>query len=226
MQTTPRTPTMPRVAYSYLRFSHPSQAAGDSARRQESFAEHVCRERGWRLDDSFILRDEGCSAYRGKHRSQAGRKAHALALFLEAVKSGRVTPGSVLIVENIDRLSREQVFEAYGLFSGILTAGITIVTREPQREYSRENCNDLLSLLEPLFCMARAHEESHVKSMRVKEAWGQKKRRAAEALTPLGRWCPRWVRLGPKGYERIPQHAETVRHIFRLAREGLGVARI
>jgi hypothetical protein len=47
------------------------------------------------------------------------------------------------------------VEEAFGLFRSILKAGVTIVTREPERYYSRENSGNTLNRLEPLFIMPR-----------------------------------------------------------------------
>jgi hypothetical protein len=50
------------------------------------------------------LRDEGLSTYHQKHVTQG-----ALGTFLRAVEDGRIPDGSVLIVEDLDRLSRAEV---------------------------------------------------------------------------------------------------------------------
>jgi DNA invertase Pin-like site-specific DNA recombinase len=47
------------TAYSYIRFSNPEQAAGDSLRRQTERAAEYCRQRGWKLDVALTLRDLG-----------------------------------------------------------------------------------------------------------------------------------------------------------------------
>src|SRR5262249_1118005 len=47
----------------------------------------------------------------------------------------------------------------------------------------------------------------------------------AEGL-PMTKMTPRWLELTEQGFRLIPQHAETVREIFRLSAEGLGVLRI
>src|SRR5437870_1300765 len=113
---------MPRRAYSYSRVSDPKQVKGDGLRRQDDFAARICAEEGWCLDDSLHFADKGRSGYHGDNL-----KATAdLARFLDLVKSGRVTASSVLIVENIDRLSRQEVDVAYDLFRGILKAGVWI----------------------------------------------------------------------------------------------------
>src|SRR3954470_4641161 len=103
-----------RLAYSYIRFSSAKQAAGDSLRRQVEGTEKVCKRHGWTLDDSLNLRDLGVSAFRGSNVREG-----ALAAFLQAVKNRKVKPGSVLIVESLDRLSRNQVRPALQLFMGI-----------------------------------------------------------------------------------------------------------
>jgi DNA invertase Pin-like site-specific DNA recombinase len=212
---------MPRRAYSYSRISDKAQAKGDGLQRQAEFATQLCREQGWCLDDTFVLVDRGVSAFHGDNASTG-----ALAQFLRAVTSGRVTPGSVLIVENIDRLSREEVDEAYDLFRRIIKAGVWIATREPRRIYNRETAGNMLNLLEPLFIMARGHEESKMKSMRIGDAWQRNKQRARETKVPITERCPAWMRWTPQGYVLNPQHAKTLRTIFHLAQQGLGSTRI
>src|SRR5215471_18471211 len=101
------TKTARPTAYSYIRFSSPEQAKGDSIRRQESLRDAWLAKTGAVLDTSLSLRDEGVSAFAGAHRQNADR--HALAAFLELVKQGRIPRGSYLIVESLDRLSREHI---------------------------------------------------------------------------------------------------------------------
>jgi DNA invertase Pin-like site-specific DNA recombinase len=209
---------MPRRAYSYRRFSSPQQAAGDSRRRQTEYARRLCEQHGWHLDDSLTLHDLGISAFHSKNA-----KVGALGEFLEAVQTGRVSRGSILIIESVDRLSRACIGQALQLFLGLLNAGIDLATANPERVYTAESINDIAGLLEPIIYMSRAHEESATKSERLREVWAEKKRRAAADRRPLGRHRPAWLRHTPTGYELIPEHASTVRHIFALARQGLGV---
>jgi len=49
--------------------------------------------------------------------------------FLKAVKSGAVVPGSALVVESIDRISRRGIDEGYDLIKSILKARVVLVTR-------------------------------------------------------------------------------------------------
>ncbi len=211
-----------RRAYSYIRFSSVKQRRGDSHRRQMAFAGRVCKDNGWLLDDSLRLHDVGVSAYRSKNA-----KVGALAEFLHAVESGRVAAGSALILENIDRLSRNKVGDALQLFIRILNHGITIVTAEPERTYTRESINDVAALLEPIIYMSRAYDESRTKAMRSRAVWGRKKELAATEGKPLGIPPVAWIELTTDGYRLIPDRAATVRAIFRMAAtEGLGKLRI
>jgi DNA invertase Pin-like site-specific DNA recombinase len=207
-------------AFSYIRFSSKKQQKGESFRRQSEFAVEVCRENGWVLDESLTLNDLGVSAFRGTNA-----KVGALGEFLEAIRIGRVLRGSILIIESIDRLSRSKVGEALQLFISILNSGVSIVTREPRRTYTQDSINDIAALLEPLIYMSRAHEESATKSFRLKDAWARKKERAAQGI-PMTKMAPRWLELTEDGYKLIPDRAATVREIFRLSAEGLGVQRI
>src|SRR5262245_48878217 len=113
---------MPRTtrptAYSYVRFSSPKQAEGDSLRRQTEAAADWCRRNDAVLDESTTLHDLGKSAYTGAHRQNPDR--HALAAFLKLVEDGRVPRGSFLVIENLDRLSREHVQPALLLALNLL----------------------------------------------------------------------------------------------------------
>src|SRR5436309_22849 len=116
------------TGYSYTRFSTPEQAKGDSKRRQDQAAEEFCRRHKLILDTTFNLHDAGVSAFKGDHRLNP---KHALARFLDAVRSGRIVKGSWLIVENLDRLSREDELKAVRLFMDILDLDIVIATTNP-----------------------------------------------------------------------------------------------
>jgi DNA invertase Pin-like site-specific DNA recombinase len=68
------------------------------------------------------MRDLGVSAFRGAHTIKG-----KLGEFITAIDTGRVQPGSYLLVENFDRMDRRRTLEALSLFISILEKGITIV---------------------------------------------------------------------------------------------------
>src|SRR5437868_14183228 len=176
------------LAYSYIRFSSPQQAEGDSLRRQTERAAEFARRNGLTLDTSLTLRDLGVSAFRGKNAAVGNFRT-----FLDAVKAGKVAPGSALIVESIDRISRQGIDEGYDLIKSILKAGVRIVTLAPEREFDRDATKGLTKgALEIQLILERAAEESERKSDRVGSAWANK--RALAPMKLLTRRLPGWVR--------------------------------
>ncbi len=203
-------------AYSYIRFSTPEQARGDSLRRQTMKAEAWCAERGIELDDT--LRDLGISAYHG-----ANRTTGALRSFLQMVEKGQIARGSYLIVESLDRLSRETVIDAATQLFALIQAGIIVVTLSDGQEYSSDRLRqDWTPLIISLAVMARAHDESRVKSERVGEAWRQKKAAARAEGRPLTPRCPEWLELRDGKFVERDGRFALVRRIFQETIEGFG----
>jgi len=210
------------LAYSYLRFSTPDQALGDSRRRQLALAENYAEQHGLLLDRGLNFRDLGVSAFRGRNAKQGG-----LRVFLDAIKHSLVPPNSYLLVESLDRLSREQILTAQALFLQIINAGVTIVTLLDQRAYSVASLNaNPTDLIISLVYMMRANEESATKSARLRAAWIA--RRDKPGNNHHGRRCPGWLRPKPdkSGYEVIPEKAAIVQRIYREALAGVGLQMI
>jgi DNA invertase Pin-like site-specific DNA recombinase len=205
-------------AYSYLRMSTDLQLKGDSRRRQLEASIAYAEAEGLELADDARLEDIGVSAFKG-----ANLQNGALGQFLTAVKAGSVERGSYLLVESLDRLSREEILRAHTLFLSIVQAGINLVTLADKRVYGAKTTN-LVDMITSLVIMERAHEESKTKSMRVGAAWKNKRAKAAEGQ-PMTARCPAWLRLSAdrSGYEIISDRAELVRQIFADAVVGIGM---
>lgn len=210
---------MSRIAYPYLRFSSTEQSKGDSTRRQSTWHVEIAQREGWILDTSLKLEDKGRSAFHGDHLK------HDLGRFLSAINDGTVKPGSVLLFEELDRLSRQPVRKAFPLFVGILSAGVDIRTRE--RLYTETDLDDLGTLLGIIVKQSTATDESRKKSMRITEVWRGWKSKIAngEKTRPPGRMPP-WVKWDGKELQLIPGPTAAIRLIFKLAGEGLGMRRI
>ena len=207
------------TAYSYIRFSSPQQVRGDSLRRQLKLSQDYAARHGLTIDESLSLRDLGVSAFRGRNATQG-----ALSAFIQAVDSGKVRKGSMLVIESLDRLSRNEVGEALELFLSLLRKGISIVTLNPEQKFTRQSINDVTTILTAIIYMARAHEESATKSVRLSQAWVGKRERAKDK--PLTSLCPYWLRLVDGKFEEVPDAVATVKKIFRSALEGVGQASI
>jgi len=207
-------------AYSYLRFSTTDQSKGDSLRRQTEPARVYAKRHGLELDESLTFKDLGVSAFRGKHAQEG-----ALAAFLKAVETGRVRKGSYLLVENLDRLSREKVRIAFRQFTDILSHGVNIVTLFDNKTYTDDSIDDNFGdLLISLTTMFRAHEESAVKSKRLGAAWQNKRNKAQAEGRKLTAKCPAWLTLASdrKSFTVDKSRAKVVRRIFEMTVAGNG----
>jgi DNA invertase Pin-like site-specific DNA recombinase len=211
-----------RLAYPYLRYSGTEQAKGDSTRRQTAWHEEVCRQEGWQIDRSYEpLRDEGVSGFRGANlKADLGR-------FLRDIGTGRVRKGSILLAEELDRVSRQDRKDALPLIMGILSAGIDIRTRD--RHYTEDSINNLGEFLDLTIRQGTGNEESRKKSVRIGELWRGWREKIAkgEKAPPPGRMPP-WVRWNEqaKDFELVQPAADTIKLIFQWAGDGLGIRRI
>ena len=210
--------------YSYTRFSTPEQAAGDSYRRQVEAARAWAKQHGLALDESLSIADLGVSAFQGGNLApEAG-----LGSFIDAVKHGLVEPGSVLLLESLDRLTRMEPLRAQHLFTGLVLEGIAIVTLGNGQRYDQERlAREPWALAGALMVAIRAHEESLTKGRRVAAAWEEKRRkvRAGEAKR-LTRRGPAWLRPEGSWWAVDEAKADIVRRVFRMTLNGIGEHKI
>lgn len=209
----------PTLGYSYVRFSAKRQEKGDSVRRQVEGYDRYCEEQGLTPAD-LTLHDLGVSAFRGRNQHKG-----ALAVFLQAVREGHVPTGSVLVVENLDRLSRQEPLDSVDVFREIVNAGIKIATLTDRQEYTRESMRKnpaQFFIIVAIFM--RAYEESKTKSERVAAAWVEKRRHPDKPLTAQ---CPAWLTLNKETSKfEFNDRAGIMRRIIRLAVDNRGPASI
>ena len=163
-------------AYSYLRFSNIEQLKGDSQRRQLDASRQWCSENDVELVEE--MQDHGISAFRGKNRMLG-----VLGKFLELVRMDKIDRRSFLIVENIDRLSREKVLEALTLYMELIKSDISIVTLIDWQTHSRDSIEKNPFLLQmAIASMARANDESETKSRRINSVWAESRKNALDGM--------------------------------------------
>ncbi|WP_161566039.1 recombinase family protein [Caenibius tardaugens] len=223
----------PRV-YSYTRFSTPEQAEGDSQRRQADGArrwmERKNAERAAQglsllaLDERLSLSDLGVSAYRGTNIGED----KGLGGFLRACRDGLIAPGSYLLVESLDRISRMTPRRVSRLLDDIVDAGVVIATLSDGQEYDADRLDgDPTALLIALMVSWRAHEESKMKGQRIGEVWKEKRRRVRAGLdAKLTGRCPGWLHWTTEGWQERLSHGEAVRRIYRMTIDGMGEHKI
>jgi DNA invertase Pin-like site-specific DNA recombinase len=200
-----------------------AQLKGDSLRRQLEISRAYAAEMELTLVEDVRLHDIGVSAFQGENVDSG-----ALGRFVDLVKKGEVERGSYLLVESLDRITRQNPQRATLFFLQILELGIHVVTLGDGRLYQagEGNFNDLIY---SVVVLSRAHEESVMKSQRVGAAWKNKRNKAAtEKLTRI---APAWLSLSedrldflvdePKAalVQRIFDDAEAGKGAFQIARQ-------
>lgn len=203
--------------YSYRRFSSGRQSTGHSLDRQIASAREWCQEQGLQLDDTLAMADLGVSAFTGKNASQG-----ALSGFLTAVKEKRVPTGSILLVESLDRLSRNAIPEAVNLLTLIVRSGVRVVSMIDRKEWNNVTINDSMNFLLSVLLFSRAHEESATKSKRVRAAF--MKKREAGLPVIFGGHGPGWAspQEDRQGWLLDEVKAASVKKVFEMAIAGHG----
>jgi DNA invertase Pin-like site-specific DNA recombinase len=210
-----------KKAFSYIRFSRLHQEEGDSKRRQQEATRVYCERNGLQLDESLSLRDLGVSAFKG-----ANAEKGALGTFLEACRVGSIPRGSALIVESLDRLTRQKPRKAISLLTQLLDDyGIEVHLTMTNQKFLPDNDNGFDLILAVALAM-RAHDESETKSSRLKDAWANKRSAAASGEKILHPTVPWWLEIKDGKIKCPPERAKVVRKIFKLTSEGLSSVKI
>lgn len=206
---------MPRVI-SYTRFSSRSQAKGDSYRRQTEMALDWCRDNGLELDTSLVLEDLGESAYTG-----ANAKRGALAVLQKLCQDGKIEPGTILLVEAFDRLTRLPLPDAYELLLSLVNNGLTIVTMTDRKVWTRERMKSLESFMLSLLSLYRGFQESEFKSNRLRETFKEHRNMTSrQAFGSAPGWLYREDKTKPWNVNE--ELAAIVKKVFELSAKGYG----
>jgi len=221
---------MPQRSYSYGRISTGGrQARGTGLLRQQGRTDEaddawpvqISSEHGWHLDEETFT-DKGRSAF---HKKNLGPKA-ALTRFLKAIKKGRVLPGSVLLLDKLDRLSRGEMDDAHDLFRDILRAGVWVCTRVPFRIYRGDKPRDFMDVMEVMWLMYLNWMESVKKQDNARGAWKDQRAKARADCTPHQALPPFWLRRTPAGYEAITEKLALARRVHEMCWQRIGARRI
>ena len=210
----------PTPAISYSRFSTPAQEEGRSYDRQISRAEKFCKENNMVLLPTRY-HDAGISAWEGKN------KQASLGVLLEGLRSEDIETPVVVVVESIDRFSRQAPIDAIDVVKDILKTGAEIVTLEDGIRYSSESVRKQSWQLQILIShFQRAHNESNLKSERVGDAWQDLKEQAKKDKTVITKRVPYWLEVKDGKIVPIAAREKVVEQIFIWRAEGFGAHRI
>ncbi|MFC3033584.1 recombinase family protein [Pseudoalteromonas fenneropenaei] len=204
--------------YSYVRFSSAKQERGHSKKRQTEMLNEWLADNpniNIPLDQTLDMQDLGVSAWKSYKNNLSDNTA--LGGFLSMAEQGRIAPGSILVIEQFDRLSRDEIVDAMAVVLNILKKGIEIVSLADRQKYTRQSVNEnTTTLMLVIHQLALGHGESQKKSDRCKRAWRNKKEQALEHGKALGNRGPSWLKYdrSSETYIEIPEYADVIRIIF------------
>jgi len=206
-------------AISYLRFSSEVQGKGDSSRRQ-----NASRDRWLNNHPEIPLKKEindlGISAFRGKHIAK-GDLGDFLALCeTEDFRKETKMRDVYLLVESLDRLSRERPLKAANQLEEILASGVKVVTLCDGKTFDENSLEQTGDVIMAVCSMSRAHEESVMKSVRLKESWVSRYEKAKRGEI-ISANLPAWLEMKDGRPVTRPEVIAIVRRIFSLAASGV-----
>jgi len=211
----------------YRRFSTDEQesGAGNTLARQLSRCQKLAAERGWTVAPADIRTDKGRSAYKGEHLLPDAE----LGKIVADIAANRIEPGTVIIAERLDRLSRLPVDQTMAWIHGINSAGIQIALADTGELFSANP--DLGTFIGAAVRAGVAHEESRKKAdLKVRSLHELAK--SADARTSkwvnLAAKIPTWLERNETrdGWVIVDSRADIVRDIYQMAAGGLGAVSI
>lgn len=206
------------VAYSYIRFSSKAQADGDSLRRQLTRTKEWCRQNNVELSDKNF-QDLGISAFKEKTRP-------SLDDLFEAIQTGSIQPDDYIILENLDRLSRQGIDHTQEMLRQILRSGVNVVDLTNGLELNRNSLNDLVSVIRIAIAADLAYQESKKKSERVLAAKAQQRKLAREGKV-INKRLPFWLGKSEDNTQYVfNERVQAVREIVELRKKGVGFHKI
>lgn len=212
-----------KKAVSYLRMSTKKQLNGHSLKRQNETIDQYVKENNLELIET--LEDIGLSGFSG-----ANIKKGVLGEFIERINNEEVDKDIVLIVENLDRLSRQAPTRAFSQLVEIIEYGIEIHTLQDRQKYTNETLSQNQGLLfSSIGFMLRAHEESKTKSDRLKKVWKNKrdniKNKPITLRSPF--WLDPIIENGITTRFKLNNKAPLVEDMFNLSIEqNYGVSKL
>jgi len=207
----------------YIRWSDPSQAEGDSERRQRESILADTAALGVEID--LWLQDEGLSASTGENlkRGQLGR-------FLKDVEDGKIPPGSVLYLDEPSRLTRLGPSKAMRILANLEDSGVSLRLSARRQTLHGESLYEILGFIVE---SAAGHAFTKELGRKLREAWAAKREETRRAPgekvltgnTPYGIRATGGSYSIGKGwvgrrYECDPDEVKFATLIFEMARDG------
>lgn len=212
---------MTQPAWIYARFSSLEQSKGHSLERQLEDGRAYIHRMGWEHSPKREIADEGKSAYHGANRAE-GSGLHE---FEQKAREGHFNNGAVLVLENIDRLTRQGYEEAIDLLRLFTTNGVTVATWHDNQIYNAGERIDMMKVMSVILKAELAHEESDKKSKRIRASWMKKIASAQNGdRTAMTKILPAWLeRTTDNQMAIIPYRVTVLNEIYDWYCDGRGL---
>jgi DNA invertase Pin-like site-specific DNA recombinase len=202
------------ACYIYIRFSTPKQEEGSSETRQLDACRALIERKGWTEID--VIPDLGRSAWKGNHLTKGN-----LGKFANRIFNHEIPRGSIIVCENLDRLSRQKARITLKWMEQVCDAGMQIATVTGDKLYNTENFDQsILSMLEVLLIAEGANRYPELLSTRVKASYADRLKKARIDNTPITTQGPAWLKCVDGKWQHDPQRAKIVREIFDMTVAG------
>jgi DNA invertase Pin-like site-specific DNA recombinase len=209
-------------AISYARVSNERQLRGEGMRRQlKGTREWIEKHPELRIRLDLELSDAARSAWKGDHVTKDDA---ALGKLLKMVETDELRPPLMVIVEALDRLSRQNPWQAQSQLAGLVSRGIIVATTQDDQLYSLDS--GIGDIILSVVAMSRAHEESESKSQRVRQTKTMRVLQSMETKQVLHQNVPHWL-VVPEAVSatnrltrrvcKVERHTETVRLMYEMA---------
>ena len=205
----------------YARFSNQEQSRGSSKARQLKLCRDMIADEKWQFTEDRVLIDQGLSAFSGANRAAGG----LLYEFEKEVEAGLYRNGHVLVVEHIDRISRQGHDEVLPWVKKMTQAGVTVAVAATRRIYKAYERVELGAVIEAVVAAELARQESENKSKRLKAAQNDRIKAAQESAAEgqhvsHTRTVPGWIDV-----ERVSKLSDRPRYKMTLNEQRVAVLR-
>ncbi|MDB4485932.1 recombinase family protein, partial [Synechococcus sp. AH-707-B22] len=213
-----------RIAFSYERVSSGAQAKEGRVGLERQADEFLpfCQKHGL-TPNAERFRDEGLSAFHGKHLKQGN-----LAGFLQAAEEGLVPEGSVLVVEDWSRFSRRKVSHSQQMLHRLWDLGLALGWVRKDVVITQESFDENFELRLSLdVSQQQAHDFSAGLSKTTSQVWAIREKKYVESgekyLSMSS--APDWLAIRDGDFVETDR-ANLMRDVFQLRSQGFGASQI
>lgn len=207
------------ILHPYVRISDAQQRKGGGLERQMTADVAAFAKQFGFIVSKTVRIDDGVSAFKGLNSTPD----HALGQFLEEARRRLILPGDCLLLENYDRLSRQDPWAAIGLVQQLRELGIH-VGRLDRWKLMRCDGTDYGDFFEAAVEFMRGNSESAMKSFRNGSKWEKKRAAARDKGETITQRVPAWIQIVDGERQLIEPRAKGIRRVFELLADGYGMS--